>query len=124
MDTIDPRTLARTPDPTTSHLAAAAVAAKPKRVELIRRGILHTLADNRPRTLDEIVADYTVAGHPTASASSIRTRVKELIRDGKVRRLPGRDALSSMGNPASVHAIVREALTFDDGVYEQPTLGF
>lgn len=124
MDTIDPRTLARTTDPTTSHLAATQVAAKPKRVELIRRGILHTLADLRPRTLDEIVVDYTVAGHPTASASSIRTRVKELMRDAKVRRLPGRDARSSLGNPAALHVLVPENLGPEDGVPDQPTLGF
>lgn len=124
MDTIDPRTLARTPDPTTSHLAAAKVAAKPNKVALIGRGIIGVLADCVPRTLDEIVHEYVERGYALASASSIRTRVAELRREGKIHRLPGTRARSSMGNPAALHVLVPENLTADDGELEQPTLGF
>jgi len=88
----------------------------------IRTGILHILADSVPRTLDEIVAEYVERGYVWASASSIRTRVAELRRDGKVERLPGRGARSNMGNPAALHVVIPGALTPDEVPAEQGTL--
>ena len=116
----DPRTLARTTDPDTSHAAAR----KPRRMVQIRTGILHVLADNIPRTLDEIVAEYVERGYVWASASSIRTRVAELRREGKVQRLPGRTARSSMGNTAGLHIVVMDALSPDEVPASQDTFDF
>lgn len=110
--TPDPRTLARTSDPDTSHAAAAI----PRRTELIREGILTVLADGRPRTLDQIVEEYGRHARrgtcPPAAASSIRTRVAELRRDEQVERVvPDHGgirsaATSRLGNPAGLYRIV------------------
>lgn len=101
--TPDPKTLARRTDPETSHEAAR----KPRKVDLIRAGILAVLADGEPRTLDQIIDQYAGRhGYPTAGPSSIRTRVAELRKDQKVERVPGARAESNLGNPAGLYRAV------------------
>lgn len=93
---------ARTADPATSHEAAAkAVKRRPK----VRPAVHQVITENGPLTHDGIVAAYharslTTAGWPAASASSIRTRVSELVRDGLVEAVPDETSRSSMGNRA------------------------
>ena len=102
MKTPNPVTLARTTDPSTSHEAAR----KPRKIDLIRAGILAVLADGQARTLDTIVGEYQFLlqdGYPPASESSIRTRVSELRRDQKVERLEHERGLSDLGNPAGLY---------------------
>lgn len=99
MKTPNPVTLARTTDPSTSHEAAR----KPRKIDLIRAGILDILADGQPRTLDQIVDHYTAAQFVTASPSSIRTRVSELRKDQQVERVLHARAESNLGNPAGLY---------------------
>lgn len=98
------RTLARTTDPETSHEAARL----PRKVDLIRLGILDVLSDGKARTLDQIVGEYTRRarshGYPPAGASSIRTRTSELRKDERVERVEGhRTGRSNLGNPAGFY---------------------
>lgn|GEM_PF-775588 len=99
---MNPETLARRGDPATSHAAAAK---QPQRSPLIRAAVLEVLTEDGPATHDQIVARYNRriahgAGYPAASASSIRTRTKELVRDGQVEQVPDAVGRSSMGQPA------------------------
>lgn len=102
-------TLARRTDPGTSHAAAAAV--RPLRTTVRSRVeaiLTATAAGSAGMTHDEIIAAYRRyslrLGWPAASDSSIRTRCKELARDGLVEQVPpdSRDALgqSRFGRPS------------------------
>jgi len=101
---MNPDTLARRTDPATSRIAAAR---QPARSPLIRAAVLEVLTEDGPATHDQIVARYNRriaqgADYPTASASSIRTRTRELVRDGKVEQVPDARGRSSMGGPANL----------------------
>ena len=78
---------ARLTDPDTSHAAAATV-----RDTFGTRNRIHTFLSNYPRGLthQEIIAVYASVGAglgwPRATDQSIRSRVKELEREGRVRR--------------------------------------
>ncbi len=99
---MNPETLSRRGDPATSRTAAAK---QPQRSPLIRAAVLEVLTEDGPATHDQIVARYNRriaqgSGYPAAAASSIRTRTKELVRDGKVEQVPDAVGRSSMGGPA------------------------
>lgn len=101
MTTPPPHTLARTTDPATSHQAAR----KPRRTDAIRAGIAACMAKGEAVTLDQIVERYKIRAIydrniPTASDSSIRSRVAEMRRD-KLIEEAGR-AKSYLGNPATL----------------------
>lgn len=95
------RILARTTDPETSHEAARL----PRKGELIKGAVLAILGEDGPATHDQIVGRYNArlaAGHdyPPAGASSIRTRVAELVDEGLVDVLEAEWGRSTMGNRA------------------------
>lgn len=102
---MNPDTLARRGDPATSRHAAAKQTRN--RCAVIRAAILEVLTEGGRATHDQIVARYNRAiargaDYPAASASSIRTRTKELVRDGLVEQVPGERGRSSMGGPANL----------------------
>lgn len=95
---------ARATDPATSHEAAAkAIVGRPR----VRDAVWHVLKEDGPMTHDDLIAAYNqramqIAGWPMASASSIRTRCSELVRDGLVEQVPDLAGASRMGNRALV----------------------
>lgn len=102
-------TLARATDPATSHAAAAKV--RPLRTTVrsrVQAILAATAAGRNGMTHDEIIAAYRRyslrLGWPSASDSSIRTRCKELERDGLVQRVPTEDGAalgrSRFGRPS------------------------
>lgn len=102
-------TLARASDPATSHAAAAKV--RPLRTTVRSRVeaiLTATDAGRAGMTHDEIISAYRRyalrLGWPPASDSSIRTRCKELQRDGQVVQVPAEDpdsyGRSRFGRPA------------------------
>lgn len=106
MTTNETRTIVRRTDPDTSHMAAATVAPRRQRV---RDAVLSVVQDgcvvNPGLTHEDIVGMYQARvaefGHvPPASASSIRTRVAELVDDGLVEMVPDTYGKTSMGNRA------------------------
>lgn len=94
----------RTTDPDTSHQAAAkAVANRPR----IRDCVFAVIAEAGPAgiTHDALVVAYhrkmaQIHGWPPASASSIRTRCSELVRDDLVESVPDHVERSALGNRA------------------------
>ena len=97
----------RNTDPATSHLAAADVA---RRVSTVRSRVSAILsgspraAANGGLTHDELISEYKRyalrLGWPPSSDSSIRTRTKELWRDGEVERVEEELGKSRFGRPA------------------------
>lgn len=79
---------ARNNDPDTSHAAAASV----EGAQNLRNRLFTLLSTRYPGGLthEEIIVAYggyvSAQGWPTATAQGIRSRVKELERDGRVRR--------------------------------------
>ncbi|QGH74531.1 DNA binding protein [Arthrobacter phage Kuleana] len=98
---------ARRTDPGTSHAAAATIS--PRKMSTIRSRVLAILNGRRALeagglTHDEIIAEYKGyslrLGWPRATDSSIRTRCKELWRDGEVVKVEDSAGKSGMGNAA------------------------
>ncbi|AYN58271.1 helix-turn-helix DNA-binding domain protein [Arthrobacter phage Kepler] len=99
---------ARRTDPGTSHAAAAGISVR--RMSTVRSRVLAILTasdratKNGGLTHDEIIAEYKGyalrLGWPRATDSSIRTRCKELWRDGAVEQVEGAAGRSGMGNAA------------------------
>lgn len=95
-------------DPATSREAAAQAV---RRRTTVRDAVYFVLYVNGPATLDQLVSKYresvgVVSDWPTASASSIRTRCSELVRDGLAERVPDATGSSDMGNRALVWRVV------------------
>lgn len=95
---------ARREDPAESKDAASKAA---PRAPHVRLAVMAVLTEDGPGTLDQIVSRFnqrTVRepDWPRASASSIRTRVSELVRDGQAERVPDEVGRSAMGNRAAV----------------------
>jgi hypothetical protein len=91
-------------DPATSREAAADAV---KRRTTVRDAVYFVLYVDGPTTLDRLVSRYgeyisVVSDWPAASASSIRTRCSELVRDGLAERVPDATGTSDMGNRALV----------------------
>jgi len=87
--------LARNSDPATSHAAAAAVDLDPRRVT-IKYAVLAVL-NGAPDAQQGVTHDQLIAlyrkyqprlGWPRASDSGIRTRCRELVREGLVEQVP------------------------------------
>lgn len=100
--TTDATPLARRHDRATSKAAAQK---QPARAPLIRAAVLEILTEHGQGTHDQIVSRYNRrisqgADYPLASASSIRTRTAELVRDGAVEVVPNERGRSAMGGPA------------------------
>lgn len=98
------RTLYRRTDPATSREAAEKFA--PRRLT-VRAAVHLVLTEHGPLTHDDLVKVYgreaaERADWPLATASSIRTRCKELTRDGLVERVPDAEGRSRYGNRAAV----------------------
>lgn len=85
-------TATRTADPITSHLAEVKAA---RTAATVRERVLLLIRDHGPVTHDRLVRlhqrHHVDDDWPPATASSIRTRCSELVRDGLVERVP--DAL-------------------------------
>lgn len=102
------KAVARRSDPGTSHAAAATIS--PRKMSTVRSRVLAILtasdraAKNGGLTHDEIIAEYKGhalrLGWPRATDSSIRTRCKELWRDGEVVKVEDVAGKSGMGNAA------------------------
>lgn len=98
---------ARRTDPGTSHAAAASIS--PRKMSTVRSRVLALLngaraVKNGGLTHDEIIAEYKGhalrLGWPPASDSSIRTRCKELWRDGEVELVEDSAGKSRFGRDA------------------------
>lgn len=95
---------ARRDDPAESKDAAAKAA---PRAPQVRLAVERVMTEDGPGTLDQIVSRFnrravTEDGWPRASASSIRTRVSELVRDGRAEQVPDEFGRSAMGNRAAI----------------------
>lgn len=105
MTSNDTRRIVRGTDPDTSHDAAAKVAPKRKRV---RDAVLAIIRDRRGLVVGvthEMIVDIyqgemRLGNVPPASASSIRTRVSELVDEGLVEMVPDVYGKTIMGNRA------------------------
>lgn len=96
---------ARRTDPGTSHAAAAGISVR--KMSTVRSRVKAILdagtkaRENGGLTHDEIIAEYKGyslrLGWPPASDSSIRTRCKELWRDGEVERIEDTTGRSRFG---------------------------
>lgn len=100
--------MSRTDDPGTSKEAAKKAV---KRVPLVRNAVLLVMTEEGPGTLDQIISRFNhravrETDWPQASASSIRTRVSELVRCGLAEQVPDEVGRSAMGNRAAVWRVV------------------
>jgi hypothetical protein len=102
-----PVTLARTTDPATSHAAAADASTRAVTV----RARVHALFQAAPDARDGLTHDQLIAlyrkyqarlGWPPASDSGIRTRCRELVRDGLVEEVRDAGGQSRFGRAALV----------------------
>lgn len=109
--------LARTNDPATSKAAAEK---QTRRAPIIREAVHRLLTETGPLTHDGLVTIYQQRAtfdprhYPKASASSIRTRVSELVEAGHVQAHPTCFGRSSMGNKAHLWQVVPDTTDPDD----------
>lgn len=100
-----PTPLARKTDPMTSHAAAADVAPRRVTVKWAVLAVFNGAPDAQAGvTHDQLIALYRKyqprLGWPMASDSSIRTRCRELVRDGLVVEVKDAGAKSNYGRRA------------------------
>lgn len=99
---------ARPTDPSTSHSAAARVDVPGQRARVL--DILHDLG---PSTDEELVAEHhrrtATRRWPRASASGLRSRRAELVRDGLVEPVEDPDARTVLGGRALRWRAVEDA---------------
>lgn len=90
--------LVRNTDPATSWSAAAEQTDEKRKT--IKDIVLEVLHQRRtPMTHDDLIIEINQHWRPV-SPSGVRTRVKELVYEGKVEAVPGRMAKSVMGRDA------------------------